>query len=121
MGFCWSTLKVKELEESIRFYTEVIGLEVVNRFNAGPTGDIVFLGSGETKVELICDGSNRDIVVGEDISWGFEIDSIDRLLTLIDERSIQIVGGPVQPNPHVKFLFIKDPNGLTVQLVENIA
>lgn len=29
MRFCWSTLRVNNLEESIRFYTDIIGLDVV--------------------------------------------------------------------------------------------
>ncbi len=56
MKLCWSTLNVNNLEESIKFYTEIAGLEVVNRFKAGPS-EIAFLGSGETKIELICTGA----------------------------------------------------------------
>lgn len=120
MGFCWSTLKVKELEESIKFYRDIIGLEVVNRFSAGPTGEIAFLGKGETKIELICDGSNGDIDIGNDISWGFQVDSLENMLALIKERGIHVESGPIEPNPHVRFFFIKDPNGMKIQLVENI-
>lgn len=121
MRFCWSTLNVKELEESIRFYTDVIGLEVVSKFNAGPGMEIAFLGKGETKIELICDGESRDTVVGNDISWGFEVESLDKALVLVNEKGINVDSGPTQPNPHVRYFFIKDPNGMRIQLVENIA
>lgn len=120
MKFCWSTLNVKNLEESVQFYTEIIGLEVVNRFSAGPKR-FVFLGKGETQIELIGGGEEREINVGGDISWGFETESLDKALELVKEKGITIVSGPIQPNPHVKFFFIKDPNGLMVQLVENLA
>jgi lactoylglutathione lyase len=36
------------------------------------------------------------------------------------DKGIPVESGPVQPNPHVKFFFIKDPNGMKIQLVENI-
>lgn len=120
MKFCWSTLKVKNLEESIRFYTEVIGLKVVNRINAGPGMEIAFLGEGYTKIELICENQNKDIEIGGDISWGFEVDSIDKMISLLKEKGIKIESGPIQPNPHVKFLFIKDPDNMNIQLVEII-
>lgn len=55
MRFCWSTLNVKNLEKSVWFYKEIIGLEIVREFSAGPEVQIVFLGKGETKIELICD------------------------------------------------------------------
>lgn len=120
MGFCWSTLRVKNMEESICFYTDIAGLQVANRFNAGPGAEIAFLGNGETKIELICEGESKEINVGNDISWGFEVESLDKALTLVKEKGINVEGGPVQPNPHVKFFFIKDPNGMKIQLVENI-
>ena len=119
MKFCWSTLNVKNLEESIKFYEEIIGLKVTRRFPAGPGTEIAFLGDGETQIELIC-GGEKGIHVGDDISWGFEVESLDQTLFLAKEKSAVILGEPVQPNPQVKFAFIKDPNGLRVQLVENI-
>jgi lactoylglutathione lyase len=121
MKFCWSTLRVKNLEESIGFYTGIVGLEVVNRFGAGPGAEIAFLGGGETKIELICDGQSRDTEVGSDISWGFEVESVDKTLALVKEKGISVDGGPVQPNPHVKFFFVRDPNGMRIQFVENFA
>lgn len=120
MKFCWSTLNVRNVEESVQFYTEIIGLEVMNRFNAGPK-EIVFLGKGDTKIELIGGGEEGEINVGNDISWGFETDSLDQALELVKAKGITVVSGPIQPNPHVKFFFIKDPNGLMVQIVENLA
>lgn len=121
MKFCWSTLKVKNLEESILFYKDIIGLEVANRFNGGPNTEIAFLGKGETQIELICEGDGIDTNVGNDISWGFATESLDKALELVKQKGIDVVSGPIQPNPHVKFFFIKDPNGMLIQLVENIA
>jgi len=120
MKFCWSTLNVRNLEESIQFYTNLIGLEVVNRFKAGPELEIAFLGSGETKVELICNGQDQEIDAGKDISWGFEVESLEASLAQVKEKGINVDGDPVQPNPHMRYCFIQDPNGMKIQLVEHI-
>lgn len=120
MKFCWSTLKVKNLEESISFYTDIVGLKVASRFNAGPRVEIAFLGSGETQIELICDGENKDTDIGTDISWGFEIESLEESLALVKERGINVDSDPFQPNPHVKFFFIRDPDGMKIQLIQSI-
>lgn len=109
---------VHNMEESLRFYQEVIGLNVVKRFAAGPDRGIAFLGDGETKVELICDATKQKINVGTDISWGFEVDSLDDMMAFVQEKGIQIHGGPFQPNPHTRFFYIKDPNGMKIQFVE---
>jgi len=118
MKFCWSTLNVKNLDESIAFYTQIIGLEVNRRFDAGPGREIAFLGEGDTQIELICAGGG-DIEVGKDISWGFETQSLDAAMALCGEKGVAI-SGPVAPNPHVRFCHFKDPNGMNIQLVENI-
>ncbi|QAT42354.1 VOC family protein [Aminipila luticellarii] len=122
MRFCWSTLNVKNLDESITFYQEILGLEMSRRVSGGPNTEIAFLGeAGQTEIELICDGDNQSVNVGPDISWGFEVDSLDKALEKVKEKGIKVESGPIQPNPHVKFFFIKDPNGMRIQLVEQIA
>ena len=118
MNFCWSTLRVNNLDESIQFYTDVIELEVINRFKAGPL-EIAFLGRGETKIELICTDESCKTNTGNDISWGFEVKSIDQTFALVKEKGIEIESEPFQPNAHVRYFFIKDPNGMRIQIVEN--
>jgi lactoylglutathione lyase len=119
MKFCWSTLKVKNLEESLKFYQEIVGLNISTRFNAGPGREIVFLGDGETKVELICDEALKEISYGDSISLGFQVRSVDEMMNIVKEKGIAIHSGPFQPNPHTKFFYVLDPNGLKIQFVEN--
>lgn len=120
MKFCWSTLMVKNMEESLKFYKEIVGLEVDRIFNAGPGVEIVFLGGGETKIELICNEASKEVSFGQDISLGFEVNSVDETIALVKEKGIDIHSGPFQPNPHTKFFFVLDPNGLKIQFIENI-
>lgn len=120
MKFCWSTIKVKNMEESLKFYKEIVGLKENRRFNAGPGIEIAFLGEGETQVELICDEKNKQVNLGPDISLGFRVNSVDEMMALVKEEGIDIHSGPFQPNPHVKFFYVLDPNGLKIQFVEFI-
>lgn len=119
MKFCWSTLVVKNMEESLKFYQEIVGLTIDRRFKAGPGTEIAFLGDGETKIELICNENNKEVNVGQDISWGFEIESVDKMMEFVKNNGIEY-SGPFQPNPQVKFFYVTDPNGLKIQFVENI-
>ncbi len=119
MKFCWSTLNVKDLNESIKFYEEIVGLKVVRRFPAGPGMEIAFLGEGETKIELIFN-NKIEINVGPDISWGFEVDSVDEMMSFVQEKGIQIESGPFQPSPHSKYFFVLDPNGMRIQFFQGL-
>ncbi|MBE3094449.1 MAG: VOC family protein [Actinobacteria bacterium] len=120
MKFCWTTLTVNNLEESLKFYQEIIGLQLNRRFNAGSDLEIAFLGDGETKLELLCDKKSKKVNIGQDISLGFEVESVNKTLAQLKEKGIKIHSGPFQPNPNIKFFYLLDPNGLKVQMVENI-
>jgi len=117
MEFCWCTITVRNLEESVRFYQEIVGLALENRFQAGPETEIAFLGSGETKVELIC-YKGKEVRHSQDISLGFRVDSLDDALAFTQSRGIPVTAGPFSPNPRTKFFFVNDPNGLKIQFVE---
>jgi len=108
------------MEESLKFYQDIVGLKLERRFEAGPGVEIAFLGDGETKIELKREEAKKNVNYGEDISLGFEVDSVDDMMALVKEKGIAVHSGPFQPNPHVKFFFVLDPNGLRIQFVENI-
>lgn len=120
MKFCWSTLLVKNLEESLKFYTEIVGLNVSRRFKAGAGVEIAFVGDGKTKIELLYNEASKEASFGDGISLGFEVKSVDEMMAFVKEKSIEIQGGPFQPNPHTRFFYVLDPNGLRIQFVENI-
>lgn len=106
------------MQESLWFYQEVVGLKLERLFQAAPGMEIAFLGSGETKIELIAADNNENIEVGKDISWGFETESIDDMIEFVKEKGLSIHSGPFQPNPHTRFFYVLDPNGMKIQFVE---
>ncbi len=118
MKFCWITLNVKDMEESIHFYHEVIGLKIAERFLMGNETEIVMLGENEeTKVELICDKNN--VVQNSGFSIGFEVASLEKAMEQLREKNIPIIRGPISPNPSISFFFIKDPDGIEIQIVQH--
>jgi lactoylglutathione lyase len=116
MKFAHVTITVKDLDESIQFYRDIVGLPVDRRYPAGPGTEIAFLGNESTKVELI--QRNADYSYGKDISIGFETDSVTALAASLQAKGYD-VGEMIQPNPHVVFFYITDPNGVKVQFLEH--
>lgn len=120
MKLLWTTLYVKNLDDSIAFYADLAGLQVQRRFPAGPGIEIAFMGNGtenETLVELLADTSKTAINYSEFISIGFAVDSVDTMLEAIKSKSIGVHGGPVE-TPAMKYITVKDPNGLNVQFFQ---
>ena len=120
MKFCWTTIYVKNMDRSLSFYQDIIGLKVTRRLKPNSDMEIVFLGEGETQVELICNAKNQEIDFGKDISMGFIVQSINQFMELLNKKNIPIQSGPFPPNPSIKFIYIQDPDGLKIQLIENI-
>ncbi len=120
MAFLWTTINVKNMEESLKFYQEIVGLSLDRRFGAGPGSEICFLGDGETKLELISNEKTENVNLGTDISLGFEVSSVDGKIAFLEEKGVKLLSGPISPNPHTKFFFVLDPNGLKIQFVENL-
>ncbi|KNY29447.1 VOC family protein [Pseudobacteroides cellulosolvens] len=120
MKFCWCTLTVKNMEDSLRFYQEIVGLPINKRFTAGSETEICFLGDGETKVELICNAKNEVLNECNSITLGFEVDSVDNMMEFIKEKGLKIDSGPFQPNPTIKFFYVRDPNNIKIQFVQSM-
>ena len=118
MKFCHVTISVKNLEESLKFYRDLLSLPVNRRFSTGANSEIAFLGIGETEVELICSGDKKDISVGQDISIGFEVPSIENMMGFLQQNGFS-ASEVSQPNPSTKFFFVNDPDGVRVQFIEH--
>jgi lactoylglutathione lyase len=120
MKYLWTTIYVKDLDESITFYSNMLGLKMLKRFPAGPGIEIAFMGNGsnnETLVELLVDINNKTVSHGESIALGFAVDSVDAMLDTIKSKNISVHNGPVE-TPSSKFFTIKDPNDLNVQFFQ---
>lgn len=117
MDFVHVTLLVKNLEESLQFYQKVIGLPIKRRFSPTPGLEIVFLGNGQTEIELICDQTQANIDCGQAISLGFAVQSLEETANLMKEVGMEI-SQIFSPSPQVKFFYVSDPNGLRIQLIE---
>jgi lactoylglutathione lyase len=120
MKFCWCTITVNDMEASLRFYQDIVGLSINRRIPGGPGMEIVFLGNGETEIELIYNPNHKAPGNVEGIFLGFEVVSVDEMIKFISGKGLKVDGGPYQPNPHIKFFYVKDPNGVSIQFVENM-
>ena len=120
MNLCWVTIKVLDMGKSLNFYQDVLGLTLNNRVEIGGGNELAFLNTGITQLELTYSPDTKIVDLGQDISIGLEVDSVEKWIDNLKEKKIEVISEIIEPNPFTKFFFIKDPNGLTIQLVENI-
>ena len=103
------------LEDSIKFYEDIVGLNIQNDLRK-LGGNIVFLAkdNGDTQVELIDEPEKA--YRGAGISMGFHVDDVEAKREEVIEKGFNPTP-IIAPNPHVKFFFVEDPNGVTVQFI----
>ena len=115
MKFNFITFMVRDIKESVVFYQELAGLQVVNRMSL-EAGEIVFLANekGETMLELIeFEGVEKVITKGMVLSFSAkgELEELrEKALTLGYFPSEIIAEGP-KP----KHFTVADPDGIVVE------
>lgn len=113
------SIHVSDFETSLHFYHDILGLPIVQQFPVGGSS-IAFLGqAGQPQLEIIGFGKPEGKgPVGLGVSIGMLVDDLDKTMAELADK-VPPFKGPVQPNPHTRFAFTTDPDGYTVQLLEN--
>lgn len=109
------TINVKNMEESIKFYQEVAGISIQGDLREFGS-PIVFLADDQesTKVELI--ENPQDSYQGTGLSFGFACEDVDAEYARLESLGYKL-SPMISPNPHVKFFFLNDPNGMKIQII----
>lgn len=110
----YSTMIVKSLEESVKFYRDVLGFKEGYHVDLPNGGCITIMESEGASVELI---ENTNFPVGL-YSIGTDVDDIDETIRHLEENGYQTTG-PVIPTTVGKQTFVLDPNGVRICLIEH--
>ena len=125
MRILHSMIRVNDLEESIKFYTEVLGMSLI-REKEYPEGkfSLAFLGYGketeETVIELTYNWDKSEYDHGNAFGHiALEVDDIYKACNEIKKQGTKVIRDP-GPMMGSKLLlaFIEDPNGYKIELIE---
>jgi len=112
--------RVSDLEKTISFYKDVLGLEELRRHTSGRGSQLVFLkapGSDE-EIEICKFDESGPVVVGPDLTHlAFEVDDLDEFA-----KNAAAKGYPLSDGPHStgtgRIAFIDAPEGYEIELIE---
>jgi len=111
----YSTLIVKSLVESVRFYKEVLGFKEGYHFDITGGGGITIMNSeGGASVELI---ESRNFEIGL-YSIGTDVDDLDVTISHLKQKGYGTTG-PVVNTSVGRQAFVLDPNGVRICLIEH--
>lgn len=125
MKYLHTMIRVRSLEESIKFYTELLGMHLVSRTDY-PEGKftLAFLSYGKTKedpcIELTYNYGKDSYVMGDAFGHiALGTDDIYGVCEKLKMAGVKVVRepGPMKHGTTV-IAFIEDPNGYKIELIQ---
>ena len=114
-------MRVSDMDQTINFYTNVLGLEVLER-KVSPRGshlDFLKVPNSEELIELCSFPPSGLVTVQEDlVHLAFQVENLDDTIEQLGAKQIRIADGPTTTSSGSRFIFIDAPDGYEVELIE---
>ena len=114
-------MRVSDMDQTIKFYTDVLGLEVLERKTSPRGSHLSFLKvpNSEELIELCSFPPSGPVKVQEDlVHLAFEVDNLDETIRTLNAKNIKITDGPTRSSSGSRFIFIDAPDGYEIELIE---
>lgn len=113
--------RVTDLDKTVSFYRDVLGLRETRRSKSGRGSELVFFKAPGSDEEIeICkfDGSGP-VVVGPDLTHlAFEVDDIEAFAKHAASLGYPLSDGPTRTSSGSVIAFIDAPEGYEVELIQ---
>ncbi len=117
-------MRVSNLDETIRFYTTVLGLEVIEQKTSPRGSHLAFLKvpNSDELIELTSFPPSGPVRVQEDlVHLAFQVESLDETISSLTTQGVKITDGPTKSSSGSRFIFIDAPDGYEIELIERPA
>ena len=113
--------RVSDLEKTVRFYTEVLGLKEIRRHRSPRGSELVFLETpGSEELLEICQfDASGPVILGPDVTHlAFEVDDLAAFATHSASQGFPLSDGPTTSSTGTIFAFIDAPEGYEIELIQ---
>jgi lactoylglutathione lyase len=113
--------RVNDLERTIKFYRDVLGLEEIKRHKSPRGSELVFLKapSGDEEIEITYFPGNGPVQVQPDLTHlAFEVDSLEEFGKHLAKHGLKYSDGPTTTSTGTTFAFIDAPEGYEIELIQ---
>lgn len=110
-----AVVAVENLEQSAKFYTDILQFQEIRRFSPRPGLTIAFFkGEGEANIELIEGEEGKKGLY----MLGLEVKDLDAELSKLKAKGINLTRGPFGPQGGPRIAFLDGPDGVELELIE---
>ena len=113
--------RLNDLERSVKFYREILGLEEVRRHKSPRGSELAFLQApgSEELIELCYFPSSGPVQVQPDLTHlAFEVESLEEFGKHLAAHGLKFSDGPTMKEDGGGFAFIDAPEGYEIELIQ---
>ena len=113
--------RVADLEKTLNFYKDVLGLEEVRRHKSPRGSELVFLKAPQSEelVEICCYPASGPVTIGPDLTHlAFEVDDLEKFAAHAAAKGYPLTDGPTASSGGSVFAFIDAPEGYEIELIQ---
>ena len=113
--------RVSDMDKSIYFYRDILGMQVVEQKTSPRGSKLVFLKFPDMDCELeLCSfPDSGNVHVPEDlVHLAFEVDDLERCIERLKAAGVLITEGPIESSNGTRFIFTEDPDKYEIELMQ---
>ncbi|HMP82005.1 MAG TPA: VOC family protein [Verrucomicrobiota bacterium] len=113
--------RVNDLERTVKFYRDILGLEEIRRHKSPRGSELVFVKAPESEelIELCYFPGSESVRVQPDLTHlAFEVDSLEEFEKHLAKHGMKFSDGPTTTSTGTVFAFIDAPEGYEIELIE---
>jgi lactoylglutathione lyase len=113
--------RVNDLERTVKFYKDVLGLEELRRHKSPRGSELAFLKAPESEeqIEITCFSGSGPVQVQPDLTHlAFEVDSLEEFGRHLEKFGLKFSDGPTTTSTGTVFAFIDAPEGYEIELIQ---
>jgi lactoylglutathione lyase len=112
--------RVSNMDKSISFYQDILGMEVLEQKTSPRGSKLVFLKfpGMDCELELCSFPDSGSVHVPEDlVHLAFEVDDLEMCIEKLNASGVPITEGPSESSNGTKFIFTEDPDKYEIELM----
>ncbi|HWY31548.1 MAG TPA: VOC family protein [Candidatus Acidoferrum sp.] len=113
--------RVNDLERTVTFYREVLGLKEVRRHKSPRGSELVFLKStaSEEEIEICRFPGSESVQVQPDLTHlAFEVESMEKFASHLASLGLKFSDGPTTGTSGTTIAFVDAPEGYEIELIQ---
>ena len=114
--------RVSDLEKTVSFYRDVLGLEEVRRSTSGRGSQLVFFKApgSEELIEICKFDESGPVRVGQDLTHlAFEVEDLDAFAAHAAKLGYPLSDGPHRAASGAAIAFVDAPEGYEIELIQH--